>query len=131
MVESGAPIRASGRTRAALFFLWMIAWVAWSYPAFSDPVPIWSVFDAENSDLPNNSVPALAPGSDGALWVGTIDGGLARLVREGHWLSYTKANTNGGLPSDSVRALAPGSDGALWVGTTGGLAGHDREGQRQ
>jgi hypothetical protein len=94
---------------------------AWSHPAFSDPVPIWSVFDTENSDLPSNFVLSiLAPGPDGALWVGT-SAGLARLDAKGHWQTYTEGSTNGGLPSDIVNALVPAPDGALWVGTSGGL----------
>ena len=46
--------------------------------------------------------------------------GLGRLDKEGHWQTYTNANTNGGLPGDNVRALAQSLDGALWVGTDGG-----------
>ena len=61
-------------------------------------------------------VRALALGADGAMWVGT-DGGLARLDKDGHWQTYSKASTQGGLPDDSVRALALGADGSLWAGT--------------
>ena len=61
--------------------------------------------------LPHDWVRALSPGQDGALWVGTggggfrTQGGLARLDKDGHWQTYTKANTNGGLPDDTVLAL--------------------------
>ena len=99
---------------------WAIACAACPLPAFSEPVPIWSVFTSENSDLPNRQVLALAPGADGALWAGT-DGGLARLDKEGRWQTYSKASTKGGLPGDTVWALAPGADGALWAGTDGGF----------
>ena len=98
--------------------------------ALSEPVPIWTVFAQESSDLPNNSVRALAPGADGALWIRTYGGGLARLDRDGQWRTYTRASTNGGLPNDNAQALAS-ADGALWVGTGGGLARLDQHGQWQ
>ena len=40
-----------------------------------------------------------------SLWAGT-SGGLARLDKDGHWQTYTRANTNGALPNDNVLALA-------------------------
>src|ERR1700730_15980661 len=75
------------------------------FPAVSEPVPIWTAFTSENSDLPNSRVPALAPGAGGALWIGT-DGGLARLDKDGRWQTYSKASTRG-HPGDRVTALAP------------------------
>ena len=59
-----------------------------------------------NGGLPNDYVYSLAPGPEGALWIGT-DGGLARLDQNGRWLTYSTANTGGGLPNDNVYA-------ALW-----------------
>jgi DNA-binding transcriptional ArsR family regulator len=76
---------------------------------------------------------ALAPGADGALWIGTYGGGLVRLDKDGRWQTYSGgANTKGGLPNDQVRALAPGADGALWIGTYGGgLVRLDKDGRWQ
>jgi ligand-binding sensor domain-containing protein len=100
------------------------------HKALSAPVEYWAHFTRENSDLPNDSVLALALGSDGALWVGTNGSGLARLDKDGRWQTYTRANTNGSLPGDDVRALALGSDGVLWVGTNAsGLARLDKDGR--
>ena len=93
----------------------VIACAAFSHSALSAAVPIWAVFNSENSDLPSDTVFALALGPDGSLWAGTF-GGLARLDKDGHWQTYSKASTNGGLPSDHVRALALGPDGSLWAG---------------
>jgi hypothetical protein len=78
----------------------------------------WSTFTVGNSDLQSNSVNALAPAADGALWVGTYSG-LARLV-DGQVEQVL--TTDQGLPNDIVRALASGANGALWVGTAEGLA---------
>src|SRR5690242_2627032 len=125
--------RASREVLAAwmVFFAAAIFCAAYPLPVSSEPVPIWAVFTRENSDLPSNSVAALALGADGALWAGTFGGGLARLGKDGHWQSYSKANTKGGLPDDRVRALALGADGALWAGTEGGLARLDKDGHWQ
>jgi ligand-binding sensor domain-containing protein len=72
-----------------------------------------------------NHIDVVASGLDGAIWVGTLGGGLARFDN-GHWQTYTTANTKGGLPSNFITALAPGSDG-IWVGTNVGLARLDKD----
>jgi ligand-binding sensor domain-containing protein len=82
-------------------------------------------FTRKNSGLPNDRVVALAPGADGALWIGT-EGGLARLDKDGRWQTYSTAGS--GLPDDRVWALAPDADGALWIGTWGG-SGAARQGR--
>ena len=71
----------------------LVAWVlrlswavacAYPFPAFSEPVPVWATFTPENSDLPHTDILALAFGEDGALWMGTHGGGLARFsIRTG------------------------------------------------
>ncbi len=119
MISSRFPL--AGLAAWRLLFALTLCCAVYSHSARSEPVPIWAVFNQENSDLLNNVVVALAPGADGSLWVGT-GGGLARRDNEGRWQTYTPASTNAGLPNDTVRALAPGADGALWVGTDGGLS---------
>ncbi len=99
-----------------------VASLAYAFPALSEPMPIWANFAVESSDLSYDRVVALAAGADGALWIGTFGGGLARLDKDGRWWNYNKANTQGGLPDDRVSALAAGADGALWIGTYSGLA---------
>jgi ligand-binding sensor domain-containing protein len=84
------------------------------HTVLADAIPIWAAYSPENSDIPSAVVYALAQSRDGAIWVGT-DRGLGRLDKEGHWQTYTKANTNGGLPADSVVALAQSLGGTLWV----------------
>ena len=65
--------------------------------------------------LPSNSVFAVRPAADGALWLGT--GAGLMLWKDGPRALYTTRN---GLPSDHVFYLAPESGGGLWVGTLGG-----------
>src|ERR1051326_3785015 len=54
----------------------------------------------------------------GALWIGTVGGGLS-CRSEGQFKAYTIRD---GLPSDTITALSEDSDGTLWIGTEAGLA---------
>jgi ligand-binding sensor domain-containing protein/signal transduction histidine kinase len=54
----------------------------------------------------------------GALWIGTVGGGLSRW-RDGKFTTYTIRD---GLPSDTITALSADNDGRLWIGTEAGLA---------
>lgn len=57
--------------------------------------------------------------NDGSLWVGSVEGGLARRVRGAKkFENFTVANH--GLCSNSVSTLAMDADGRLWAGTWGG-----------
>ena len=85
--------------------------------------PVWTIYHAAPGGLPSDAVRAvaLADASGSALWVGTFQGGLARLdVAAGTWQTWTSATSP--LPLDLVRSLAPEPDGGVWVGTAGGLA---------
>lgn len=56
--------------------------------------------------------------SHGALWIGSVDGGLS-CWQGGKLRTFTVRD---GLPSDSINALAEDVHGQLWVGTQAGLA---------
>lgn len=60
---------------------------------------------------------AVHVGADGAVWAGTLGGGLQRL-EDGGSATYT---TKDGLPSDTVSSIADRADGSVWVGTPAGL----------
>ena len=78
----------------------------------------WMTFPA-STGAPEATVRSFASTRDGALWMGTNGGGLAR-YRDGIFTRVTRAD---GLPSDLIRSLYQDSDGWLWVGTEGrGLA---------
>jgi signal transduction histidine kinase/ligand-binding sensor domain-containing protein/CheY-like chemotaxis protein len=78
----------------------------------------WTTFPS-GSGAPEVTVRAFANTRDGAVWMGTNGGGLAR-YREGAFTRVTRAD---GLPSDLIRSLHEDADGWLWVGTEGrGLA---------
>ena len=68
---------------------------------------------------------AFADGRDGALWIGTNGGGVAR-CDAGRCRAFTTAD---GLPSDIIRSLHVDDAGWLWIGTEGrGLARLDARG---
>ena len=69
--------------------MWAITSFTCASPAFPEAVV---TFTRKNSGLPNDRVVALAPGADGALWVGT-EGGLARPDRDGRWQTYRTASS--------------------------------------
>jgi ligand-binding sensor domain-containing protein/signal transduction histidine kinase len=56
--------------------------------------------------------------SHGALWIGSVSGGLS-CWRQGKLQRFTSRD---GLPSDSITALAEDNGGRIWVGTQTGLA---------
>ncbi len=69
--------------------------------------------------LSPNPVNAIAYGSDGSLFAGTVEGGLnRRLPHKRGFIHYTVAD--GILSHNSVSALAIDNEDRLWVGTWGG-----------
>jgi len=73
----------------------------------------------ESAGAPAEQVRAFVETRDGALWMGTNGGGVAR-YHEGR---FSRVTTADGLPSDLVRSLHQDADGWLWIGTEGrGLA---------
>ena len=56
--------------------------------------------------------------SRGALWIGSVGGGLSRW-QQGELRRFTVRD---GLPSDSITALSEDDDGRIWVGTEAGVA---------
>ena len=55
--------------------------------------------------------------SGGAIWVGSLIGGVAR-VQNDAWKIYNQAE--GHLGDDDVEVTMQASDSAIWVGTRGG-----------
>jgi diguanylate cyclase (GGDEF)-like protein len=80
-----------------------------------EPVPL-------PRSMGSNYPRAMKAARDGGLWIGTFDGGLARL-KDGAW---TVVDVAAGLPSNRIRGLLEtvGADGktALWIATENGVA---------
>ena len=69
--------------------------------------------------LRDPEVLALFTDRDGVMWVGTRNGGLARVEQRRVSVTYTVAN---GLVHNSVRSIYQTRDGSIWIGTLGGLS---------
>ncbi len=86
----------------------------------------WTVFNTDNSPLPNNDVRTLFPDGSGGIWIGTR-GGLVHRDAEKTWKIFN--TTNSGLPVNDIRSLFA-TNGELWVGTWGSGLAHLTFGQK-
>jgi ligand-binding sensor domain-containing protein len=77
-----------------------------------------TLYNTENSMLPNNNVWTLFPDNAG-LWIGT-ENGLVHLTDSDEWLLFNTENS--GLPSNFIYAIEPDGNGGLWIGTSEGIA---------
>jgi signal transduction histidine kinase/ligand-binding sensor domain-containing protein len=67
--------------------------------------------------LAENSVYSVYQGRDGAVWAGTLTGGVSRF-KDGRFVTYTTAN---GLASNTISSILETHDGAIWFATPNGL----------
>lgn len=65
--------------------------------------------------LGRGAITSFSQETDGALWIGSLAGGLSRW-QDGQVTTFSAKD---GLPSNHVRALHRSTDGALWIGTGG------------
>lgn len=79
----------------------------------------FTVFDTTNTPaLGSNRILELAEDAQGAVWIGTENGGASRFAH-GEWSTLSKDR---GLPSNLVTGILPMPDGTVWIATTHGLA---------
>jgi ligand-binding sensor domain-containing protein len=80
-----------------------------------------------------HEVGAVVAGEGGAVWVGTLGGGLSELGGEGRTLAqYGKDAGALRLADDHVSALLRDASGALWIGAaSGSLASLETRGERR
>ena len=77
--------------------------------------------------LAQNSVYAVERTRDGAVWAGTLSGGVSRF-KDGAFTTYTKAD---GLASNTVAAILESADGTMWFATPAGVSVLSRGGWRR
>lgn len=76
----------------------------------------FTLFDKRNTpQILTNEISALLVDHEGALWIGSHGGGLARL-KDNKFTSYTAQL---GHSSDAIQALFEDQNGDIWVGTDG------------
>lgn len=73
--------------------------------------------------LAQNSVYSVHQGRDGAVWAGTLSGGVSRL-QAGRFSTFTTRN---GLASNTVASISEASNGTMWFATPNGLSEFARE----
>ena len=76
----------------------------------------------DERSLSYNDLKCLSEGRDGAIWVGTFEGGLNRFdpaTGQVTRFRHDPADPSS-LPANIVRAVLPDRDGRVWVGTQGG-----------
>jgi len=67
--------------------------------------------------LAQNSVYSVYQSRDGAMWAGTLNGGVSR-YQNGKFTTYSAAS---GLASNMVSSITEGSNGTMWFATPNGL----------
>jgi ligand-binding sensor domain-containing protein len=77
--------------------------------------------------LAQDSVYAVYRARDGAVWAGTLSGGVSRL-KDGAFTSYTVTN---GLASNTISAILETADGTMWFATPTGVSILSRGGWRR
>ena len=121
MAQGGASV-GSGACGVCLAVALGVALAA--LPALANQPPFRRLSIEEG--LPQSQVSALTTDWSGALWVGTLGGGLARF----DGTSFQTHTTAEGLSDNRVTALARDPEGRLWIGTERGLSIRDEKGLR-
>jgi len=82
----------------------------------------WTYYTPQNSGLPSMYVEALAVGSSGHIWAGTLMSGAVRFDGLQTWVVYDTSNS--GIPQNWVNCLYVDGTSYVWAGT--GQAGISR-----
>lgn len=68
--------------------------------------------------LRSRFIMSIAQQADGAIWVGTMGGGIARLRRDGKFATF---GTSEGLADNNVSDVFVDREGSVWASSAGGL----------
>jgi signal transduction histidine kinase/ligand-binding sensor domain-containing protein/DNA-binding response OmpR family regulator len=81
-----------------------------------------------NSKLPKDNVNSIFVASDGGIWVGMTEGGLARYDRrKRQFISYSEKD---GLANGAIYKILEDTGGLVWVSTNKGLSSFDPKTRR-
>lgn len=81
---------------------------------------------ADAGSLPDNNVESLTTDRTGTVWIGTVEGGIARLVPNPITILRHNVLDSASLPSNNVLSVLEDSTGTLWIGTRKSLCALDR-----
>lgn len=88
-------------------------WVASDYGLFRfDGTSFLQAFNAENSGIASRRTRCLAIGRDGALWIGTWDGGVSKFDGA-NWVNYNVKNSP--LESNLINSIVVDDAGKVWI----------------
>ena len=80
------------------------------------------VYDPTDSlSIPFGSVNSITQDTQGRLWIGTRNGGLAKFTNNGFEKYKYRSGQENGLSSNVVNALLADKKKGIWIGTRGGL----------
>lgn len=95
--------------------------VIWSFTDNVRDDGEWTIYNQQNSSLPDNRVLSVAEDPDGGYWFGTRSG-LAHYDGS-QWKTFVKQDF--GLQGEEVHAVAVDSQDRVWIGTNAGAAVFD------
>ena len=82
----------------------------------------WLDFRTANSKIPSDRIVCFKVDINNAVWIGTYDNGLAKLLN-GRFTNFNTSNSP--LPSNFITAIDIDENGNLWIGTMNGLVNYD------
>lgn len=85
--------------------------------SMKDKVGLWRNYEYIDG-LASNWIFPILEAADGALWIGTLGGGVSRFDGQ-TWQTFTKDD---GLAGNNVLSMLQPQDGMLWFGTNEGLS---------
>lgn len=75
----------------------------------------------DNHSISSNFISSIMRHSNGTLWVGTEDNGIAIMEEESGVASFRCFTTTNGLSNDAVKTVVEDNNGTIWIGTNYGL----------
>lgn len=92
-----------------------------------DEQPVFEYYAASNKDttsISHNYILPIFESSDGTIWIGTLGGGLNKLIKDSttgkeRFKNYTESD---GLPNNVVKSIEEDTEGFLWIATNNGIS---------
>jgi signal transduction histidine kinase/ligand-binding sensor domain-containing protein len=117
-VANGAPVKAKVANGAPVIDVW-IGRQRGGLTHLRESSGSWAATTYTKAHgLAQNSVYAVHESRDGAIWAGTLSGGVSRF-KDGRFTTFTTAD---GLASNTITTIAEGADGTIWFGTPNGVS---------
>jgi len=80
---------------------------------------VWVTYNADNSDIPDNTITDIFIDSDRTMWIGTRHSGIIK-ISGGKKEFFNTTNSN--LPSNIIHCFSTDINNVMWIGTYSGIA---------